>query len=191
MRPRDEPSVIAAGADLILRLQQLEQRLARKSDPLAGSESVVVGQIHGGEIYNQYPQECWIQGTRRWLPGGSRATVEGELCDLMAETAQATGTSIDLDFTFIRDAFRLEENDPLVGAFQQAHQELSHRTLSVGPKLFVDDGNSFYGLGGVPAITHGPRSGGQHTVHEWVVIDDMVRIAHLYALIAVLYCPAS
>ncbi len=52
----------------------------------------------------------------------------------------------------------------------------------------MDDGNSFWGLGGVAAITHGPRAGGQHTVHEWVEIDDLVRVATLYALTAVLYC---
>ena len=56
-------------------------------------------------------------------------------------------------------------------------------------KQFVDDGNSFYGLRRVPAITHGPRAGGQHTLNEWVVVDDMVRVAHLYALVAALYCP--
>ena len=37
-------------------------------------------------------------------------------------------------------------------------------------------------------ISHGPRAGGQHTVKEWVSIEDMVRVAHLYALTAVLYC---
>ena len=53
----------------------------------------------------------------------------------------------------------------------------------------MDDGNSFYGLRRLPAITHGPRAGGQHTVHEWVEIDDLVRVAHLYALTAAAYCP--
>ena len=33
----------------------------------------------------------------------------------------------------------------------------------------------------MPAITHGPRAGGQHTVSEWVEIDDLVRVAWLYA----------
>jgi hypothetical protein len=60
--------------------------------------------------------------------------------------------------------------------------------LPLGPKPFVDDGNSFYGLGPIPAITHGPRAGGQHTVNEWVDIDDMVRVSALYALTAVVYC---
>ena len=69
MRPTNEPSVIAVGAELVSRLKQLDQRLSGKSHPLGGSESVFIGQIHSGEIYNQYPQECLVQGTRRWLPG--------------------------------------------------------------------------------------------------------------------------
>jgi acetylornithine deacetylase/succinyl-diaminopimelate desuccinylase-like protein len=51
----------------------------------------------------------------------------------------------------------------------------------------VDDGNSFWALAQVPAITHGPRAGGQHTVSEWVSIDDLARVAALYALTAVAY----
>jgi succinyl-diaminopimelate desuccinylase len=64
---------------------------------------------------------------------------------------------------------------------------VSGARLPVGPKPFVDDGNSFSALAGVPAITHGPRAGGQHTVDEWVDIDDLVRVAVLYALTAVTY----
>src|SRR5438445_11808996 len=66
MRPMDEPGVIAAGAELVIRLGRLGERLAAKSDALAGSETVFIGQIHSGEIFNQYPQECWLEGTRRW-----------------------------------------------------------------------------------------------------------------------------
>ena len=60
--------------------------------------------------------------------------------------------------------------------------------LPIGPKPFVDDGNSFYANAGVPSITHGPRAGGQHTVSEWVEIDDLVRVAWLYAAVAAEYC---
>ena len=41
----------------------------------------------------------------------------------------------------------------------------------------------------IPAITHGPLAGGQHTVSEWVSIDDLVRVATLYALTAIAFCP--
>lgn len=188
MRPLDEPNVLAAGAELIARLDRLGERLSAQSDPMAGRASVFVGQFHGGEIYNQYTQQCWLEGTRRWLPGTSAAEVESDFRALVSELAHQTRTRIDLEWTFIRDAFRLPTDDSFVRSFQQAYTTIAGQPLPLGPKPFVDDGNSFYALKNIPAITHGPRAGGQHTVHEWVDIDDLIRVAHLYALTAVLYC---
>jgi acetylornithine deacetylase/succinyl-diaminopimelate desuccinylase-like protein len=188
MRPLDEPSVLAAAAELIARLGQLGERLSAQRDPRIGSASVFIGQMHGGEIFNQYPQECWLEGTRRWLPGTSPAEVERDFRMLLSDLQRDTRTTIDLVWTFIRDAFHLDPDDPLVRTFQQAYTAISGQPLALGPKPFVDDGNCFYGLKNIPAITHGPRAGGQHTVNEWVDIDDLVRVAHLYALTAVLYC---
>jgi succinyl-diaminopimelate desuccinylase len=188
MRPPNEPNVLAVGAELVMRLLRLNDRLAVNTDAVAGSESLFIGQMHCGEIYNQYAQDCWLEGTRRWLPGTERGAVEGELRDLLADLERDTKTTITLDYRFIRDAFHLETNDPLVKAFQAAYEQIKEKPLPLGPKPFVDDGNSFYGLRRIPAITHGPRAGGQHTVNEWVSIDDLVRVAHLYALTAVLYC---
>ena len=189
MRPIDEPSVIAAGAEFVARLARLDERLASEIDPVAGRSSVFVGQIHSGEIYNQFPQSCRLEGTRRWVPGTDRAEVEHEFRGLVAGLAWDSGTSIDLTYQIVRDAFFLDPNHPLVATFCHAHEATSGRPLALGPKPFVDDGNSFWALAGVPAITHGPRAGGQHTVEEWASIDDLARVAHLYALTAALYCP--
>ena len=49
MRPRDEPSVIAAAAELIARLGGLDDELARTSHPVVGAASVFIGQVHSGE----------------------------------------------------------------------------------------------------------------------------------------------
>ena len=95
MRPLDEPNVIAAGAELVARLRLLSERLAAQTDPLAGSASVFIGQIHSGEIYNQYPQECWLEGTRRWLPGTPPAEVERDFRVLLADLARDTETTVD------------------------------------------------------------------------------------------------
>lgn len=187
MRP-DEPSVIAAGAKLVARMEQLHQRVSSKSDPLAGSESVFIGQIHSGEIFNQYPRECFVEGTRRWLPGTRRDAVEAELRDAIAEVARESGTTITPTLTLMRDAFLLNRDDPLVAAFQQAQTTAAGQPLPIGAKPFCDDGNSFWALADVPAITHGPRAGGAHTVDEWVAIDDLCRVAQVYALTALGYC---
>jgi acetylornithine deacetylase/succinyl-diaminopimelate desuccinylase-like protein len=188
MRPLDEPSVISAGAELISRLGRLGERLAKRSDPLAGPETVFTGQIHSGEIFNQFPQECRLEGTRRWLPGTSRQDVEKEFRTLLTDLERDTKTSVHADFRFIRDDFHLDQKDPLVNAFQRAYEAVVGSPLPVGPKPFMDDGNSFWGLAKKPAITHGPRAGGQRTVNEWVSIDDLVRLAQVYALTAVAYC---
>ncbi|MDR3637878.1 MAG: M20/M25/M40 family metallo-hydrolase [Isosphaeraceae bacterium] len=188
MRPLDEPSVIAAGAELVARLARWNAELGALANPLCGAASVFVGQIHAGEIFNQYPRECWLEGTRRWLPGTDRREVERDFRARIAALASDTGTTVDCRWCFIRDAFVLDQADPVVEAFQRANTAVSGARLPIGPKPFVDDGNSFWALAGVPAITHGPKAGGQHTVEEWVSVDDLVRVALQYAMTAVLYC---
>lgn len=190
MRP-DEPSVIAAGAELVARIGQLDRSLSDQVHPVAGRASAFIGQIHSGEIYNQYPQTCLIEGTRRWLPGTDRHEVERDFRVLVDGIARDSGATIDLEYALVRDAYHLEESDPLVAAFQQAYRDQNGHALRTGAKPFVDDGNSFCALGKVAAITHGPKAGGQHTTEEWASIDDLVRVATLYATTALIYCDGA
>jgi acetylornithine deacetylase/succinyl-diaminopimelate desuccinylase-like protein len=187
MRP-NEPSVIATGAELVQRLIALDAQLSNKRDDLAGPESLFIGQVHSGEIFNQYPQVCMLEGTRRWLPGTKREDVETQLRELLEETARATGTTITSNLCLMRDAFRLDQKHPFVGCFQNAYETISSKALPIGAKPFCDDGNSFWALANVPAITHGPNAGGAHTLNEWVSISDLVRVAKLYALTAMEFC---
>jgi acetylornithine deacetylase/succinyl-diaminopimelate desuccinylase-like protein len=189
MRPRDQCDVIAAGADVVGGLKKLDARMARKADPQAGAESCFVGQIHSGEIYNQFPQECRIEGTMRWLPGTSSEKMHAALQKTVEQAmSRHVNDIVDLEYQVIRGAFQLDPKTPIVTAFQKAHMAIQGKRLKLGAKPFVDDGNSFWALANVPTITHGPQAGGAHTTSEWVSIDDLVRVAWLYALTAVLYC---
>ena len=170
------------------RLLALDAELNRKCDPLAGPESVFIGQIHSGEIFNQYPQVCRLEGTRRWLPGTRHADVELQFQQLVEEAAHATGTMMTAELCLMRDAFLLDQNHPFVSAFQSAYRTLSSQPLPIGAKPFCDDGNSFWALANVPAVTHGPNAGGAHTLQEWVSISDLVRVAKLYSLTALEFC---
>jgi len=187
MRP-DEPSVIAAAALLVQKLNQLDVELGQHRDKMAGPESLFIGQIHSGEIFNQYPQECRLEGTRRWLPGSKRQDVEKQLRTLLDDVARQTKTTITVELCPMRDAFQLDPRDPFVSAFQNAYQVVAGKSLPIGPKPFCDDGNTFWELARIPAITHGPQAGGAHTLEEWVSIDDLVRVAIVYALTAAAYC---
>lgn len=184
----NEPSVIGVGAKLVAKLEQLDAKLAMRPDPLAGAASAFIGTIQSGSIYNEYPQTCRLEGTRRWLPGTRFADVDREFRELCRGLAQDTMTTIDVETHLMRDAFLLDTTDPFIGIFQSAYATMMGEQLPIGGKPFVDDGNSFFSRAGVPAITHGPTAGGAHTTAEWVNIDDLVRVARLYALIATMYC---
>lgn len=191
LRPEGQPHVIAAACELVRRLLQLNAELATTVDPMAGSGSIFIGQIHSGEIYNQSPTECQIQGTRRWLPEEAPEAVVEQYNHLLAEVAEATGTAIESRLDTRLNAFRMDEQNPLITAFQSAYESITGMTLPFGPKPFVDDGNGFVGRAGVPAITHGPHATGAHTVDERVCIDELVRVANTYALTALNFCGDS
>ena len=192
MRPLSEPSVIDAGSELIARLRQYGTFLSGKSDAEAGSESVFIGQVHSGEIFNQFPQEFRLEGTRRWLPGVLRYEVEQEFYGLIQQVAKRTQTTIDVDFNIVRDGFKLDKNDPFVETFQKAYSAAGGgKTIPFGAKPFCDDCNTFWALANIPGITHGPNASGAHTLDEWVSIEDLVRVAQVYALTAIQYCAAT
>jgi acetylornithine deacetylase/succinyl-diaminopimelate desuccinylase-like protein len=185
MHPEAEPHVQIAAADLVLQLDQLNQQIAEQTDLLAGRSSVFVGQIHCGEMYNQSPQYAILEGTRRWIPGQNSAEAELGLRSIAKSVAARYHVAVDCEFRVVRDAFFLDENSSIVTAFQQAIHHQTGQNLPIGSKPFVDDGNTFWARTQRPAITHGPLAGGQHTTDEWADIDDMLRVARVYAETAI------
>jgi acetylornithine deacetylase/succinyl-diaminopimelate desuccinylase-like protein len=187
-RPAGLPDVIVVGAEVVRRLKVLDAEFSGTTYPYVGSESVFIGEIHGGELYNQSPTECHISGTRRWVAGHAIADVQEEYTQLLREVAEETGTTIDGGFLVCRDGFKISETDPLVLAVQSAHEAVTGRMLPLGAKPFVDDGNSFTARTGVPAISHGPAAEGAHTTNERVALDELARVAAVYALTATIFC---
>ena len=186
---REEPDVIAAGAELVQRLQSLDVQLAEREHPVAGRESLFVGKINSGEIYNQSPTCFELSGTRRWLPGTDPSVVEAEFREVLAAVEQRPGITCEATFHFVRDAYELDPGHAAACSFQSACQAVMGEPLPESFKPFVDDGNTFYALAGIPAITHGPNALGAHTVEEEVPIEELVRVAQVYALTALAFCP--
>jgi acetylornithine deacetylase/succinyl-diaminopimelate desuccinylase-like protein len=184
----EQPNVIRVGSEIVRRFAALDEELSRCTHPLAGRESLFVGRVASGEIYNQSPVEFQLSGTRRWLPGASVADVERQCRQLLDEAVAGTGTSVDVKFHLVRDAFEINPSHPLVEAFQLVAESVMGAPLPIGAKPFVDDGNTFASRGRVPAITHGPAGKGAHTLNEEVPIEELARTARVYALTAAAFC---
>ena len=184
----DCPSVIAAGSELVQRLRQLDEQLALKTHPQAGRESVFVGQMHAGEIFNQSPTSCQLSGTRRWLPGTNVEDVRQQLQAIFSEIEEPFGVQVNGQINTSGLSYEFSPDIPLVTSCQHAYHAATGSDLPLGTKPFADDGNQFVNLAGVPAITHGPDGRGAHTVNEEVAVDELMRVALVYALTAVEFC---
>ena len=136
LRPPGTPDVVAAGAQLVTRLHAWNEQLKQNSHPLAGHDSTFVGSIQAGEIYNQSPTECLVQGTRRWIPPGSGAAVRDEFSQFLADVAAATGTQIEVEYTEQGGAYQVDADSRLVQAFQQAHTAVAGSPLPLGGQTF-------------------------------------------------------
>jgi len=185
----NQPDVIAVGADIVQRFKQLGRTLSDRSAERELQETVFVGMVHSGEIYNQSPTEFRLSGTRRWAPESHPDDVRREFFELLSAAESGTGTQIEGEFFLVRDAFHLRENDWLVDSFQEVCRTLQGKPLPTGVKPFVDDGNTF-SAHGIACITHGPDGSGPHTLKERVPIAELERVAVFYALTAVRFCDA-
>lgn len=188
LRPAGTPDVVRTGAELVNRLHKLNERLKAITAPYVGSDSTFIGRLQAGEIYNQSPTLCLINGTRRWVTPGQAKVVEAEFRQVLAELAQETGTTITADYHVQGEAWQLDPAQPIVTAFQAAYTAATGAPLVLGNKPFVDDGSSYISTGGIPAITHGPDAKGAHTLSEAVPVAELVRVAQVYALTAIGFC---
>jgi acetylornithine deacetylase/succinyl-diaminopimelate desuccinylase-like protein len=189
LRPEGLPDVLGAGAELVVRLKALGEELRAKTAPHVGCDTTFVGRMESGEIYNQAPIKCRVEGTRRWVEPGSGPEARREFDAIIEQLAAESGTRIRVvDWNVPGDAFRVDQQGSLIAAFQAAHERVAGAPLKLGGKPFIDDGNAFMAEAGIQALTHGPCAVGAHTLDERVPVDELVRVARVYALTALEFC---
>lgn len=190
LRQPELPDVLGTGAEFVMEIRALNKRLSAICAERIGCESAFVGRIESGEIFNQSPTACRVEGTRRWVRPGAVDAVRAEFDALLSDLEERSGTRIGLaDWEVTGDAFQIDEADPLVTALQKAHSSVVGKPLPLGVKPFVDDGNQFIARAGITALTHGPAALGAHTTQERVPVDELLRVARVYALTALGFCP--
>jgi amidohydrolase len=85
---------VVASAQLILALQQVVSRRTSPFEPAV----VSVGAVHAGEAFNVIPDEARILGTARTFSDAAEQDVEQHIRQIAQGVAQATGTSVEVDW---------------------------------------------------------------------------------------------
>lgn len=164
--------------------EKIEPELSRRSHPLCGSPTIVVGTIHGGTQINIVPDHCVIEVDRRIIPGERPEEAERELIETL--TLELAGEKVAFSTERLLHDWALNTafDERIVRAAQSSAFGLG---LPEQPRgvTFGCDASKLQEFRSIPSIIYGPGSIAQaHTSDEWVPVSDVERAAEFYLRLA-------
>ena len=174
-RPDLGVDAIAKMGPILVALAELDQRLqAGPRHALAGTGSVHMSLIEGGQELSSFPARCMVTGERRTIPGETVERVEHELRTIAGDAAVRVIAS--------RDPFTVRHDLPFV--------ELVGRLADAGGYVgapFWTDAALIAGAG-IPTVLFGPTGEGAHAAVEWVSVTSLERVRDLVRAVALEWC---
>jgi len=178
--PAGTPHPIMAAGRVIQAIAARNAELAATEHPWVGAETYFLGEVHGGDFYNRFPNSCRLVGTRRWAPGNTLPAVEAEFQELLEPIARETGCSVDVDLKLVRGAYSIDPEHPLAVALRTGYRDVTGAELPLTGIKVVADGAVFQGEAEIPTVYHGPAGSGAHGDVESVPVAELVRATKVY-----------
>jgi acetylornithine deacetylase/succinyl-diaminopimelate desuccinylase-like protein len=162
--------------------------MARTGNGTYGPETVVVGSVRGGDRFDTMARSSWLKGAWRYWSGRTAAEVRGELDRIAQRVAAACGARATLTVEVLRAPYRLDVTQSPVHELLAAYRAVWGRDLPLGACTLPNDVPLFLERG-IPAVCHGPRPTPVECVgdEECVSVEDMVRLAEVYAQLSLNY----
>ena len=188
-RPSEMPTtVIDAAHALCGVLRRRHAAAARIVDGLTGPETIVVGKIGGGELFDTVPRSSWLHGAWRYGVSRTEAAVQGELDHLAHRVAATCGVRARVTVRALRPSYRVDTAHSPVHDLSAAYQAVWGHHLPFGGSTLPSDVPLFLARG-IPAVCHGPRPMPMESNSdvECVSVDDMARLAEVYLRLSLTY----
>ena len=178
-------NAIASMARLVLRLPEV---LPDREHPLVGRPSVNAAVITGGSAPNVVPDRCELVIDRRIVPGETDPSAVLAPFDHLAADIAAEHPEVDLTFQIDgwTDAAEAAADSEVAGWARDAiSAERGARPADVG-FTGITDARFYINDADIPTVILGPGSlTVAHTANEWVLVEDLVAAARIYARIFV------
>lgn len=179
--PAGTPNPLLGAVRLGEALFALDAHLRATTNlPYIGPETVHVAEIHGGDFFNRFPTRATVTGTRRYDPALSGDDIRVEMRQLAERALAETGLRAEVKFTVVREGYRVQESDRIVGALRSAYQATTGAALPLTGSRVCTDVGIFAFYGKIPAVAHGPVGKGHHGDLESVSLAELVRCAKVY-----------
>jgi acetylornithine deacetylase/succinyl-diaminopimelate desuccinylase-like protein len=190
LRARDTPNPILAAQAWIT----LADRVVSESkvvDPVLGGETLFIGSIHGGALYNTVPEHVTLEGTRRYPPPRSFDDVAASLDEIGLAVEEEFGVRITSRYERSGQPFELSHDEPILSCLRHAHETVTGAPLPLGHQLFSSDLNHFVCDGGIPTAAYGVDPERGHATPEFVSLSELLSVTRVLVLTAASFLATS
>lgn len=136
-----------------------------------------IGMISGGTMSNIVPECCSCQGEVRSFSHEKALQSMEDIRKIFSETLEGTGARFTLETTINIEAYKIEENEPVVQRFVMACRELDISCELVD--TFGGSDNNVFVKNGIRGIVLSCGMYQVHSVKEYTLTDDLKRGAEL------------
>ncbi|MEO8608414.1 MAG: ArgE/DapE family deacylase [Chloroflexota bacterium] len=180
-------SLYSEGVDAVAQMGYLLRELdtfnanARVTHPLLERASAHASFINGGIGLSTYPDQCKLQIEHRMLPDDTPESVisywENAIERLSQEVPNFSAT---VKNDFHRPGYEIDKNATIVQTMVAASRSvLGDKTGYSGMFGWLD--SAILGSAGIPTIIIGPGGDGMHGAVEYVILDDVMKVAAVIA----------
>jgi len=182
-------STPSAGVNAIYHMQKVIQRiedtvaanLLEKTHQLLGQPTISVGTIVGGTQVNIIPGSCEIEVDRRLLPTETQEEATEEIVkELELLKREIDNFDYRIEQTEWYPPLEEEKNSPVAQIVVNACQRVLGDARFATAPWAANTG--VFKLHGIPCVLFGPGASAQaHTRDEFIVIDQVVKAAQVFA----------
>ena len=175
----DLPNPVMAAHRFVTALLERPSR-TNAVNALLGPDSVFIGAIRGGDLYNRIPVKARIDGTRRYAAPGTFEQVRSELEEIGRAIAVDFGIEVEVRCLRSGQPFEIDPNTPIIESLRGAYSKVTGDDLKLGVQVIASDLNHLFNVGHVPVAAHGANLARAHATPEYVSVADILRSARVY-----------
>jgi len=187
-QPEAGINAISKMAKVVQAIDEFHLELRQRTHPLTGAASAAISKIHGGEQSNVIPDTCTALLDRRLIPGEQEADAIAELEALFASLNQQD-PDLRVQIDHLVPTTGGPAQTPADSPMAQLASACAEDVLGSKPQLTGLSGACdmvHLVNAGVQAVVFGPGDPNQaHKPDEHIAVDDLVRCARVYLLVAV------
>ena len=165
LAPEEGINALTVAADAIMNM-----KLSRIDEETTAN----IGVVKGGQATNIVMPELFIEAECRSTDEAKLAAQTAHMISTFEAAAEKHGAKIDIVSTRAYDAFKIDENHPLVGSVKAAFEAngVKPQTMPTGGG---SDANIFSGKG-ITTLNLSTGMAKVHTTDEFITIEDLVGI---------------